>query len=188
MPTIGGTALLNANRVGEREAIVTAERRWTWRELETDIANAAAALAAFGLRERDRIAILAANSPEFIIACLISRLPRYGSTAPLASPVKPTWSRPQVAQQSPSHSSHLARRHAIPICSPAATAMRYMKIAPSSKTTRSFCTPPGPPENPRVCCWITTVQCGRRWRRSSRWACVTAIATCTWRRCITRVE
>jgi non-ribosomal peptide synthetase component E (peptide arylation enzyme) len=86
MPTIGGTALLNANRVGEREAIVTAERRWTWRELETDIANAAAALAAFGLRERDRIAILAANSPEFIIACLISRLPRYGSTAPLASP------------------------------------------------------------------------------------------------------
>ena len=24
MPTIGGTALLNANRVGEREAIVTA--------------------------------------------------------------------------------------------------------------------------------------------------------------------
>jgi fatty-acyl-CoA synthase len=68
MPTIGGTALLNANRVGEREAIVTAERRWTWRELETDISNAAAALAAFGLRQRDRIAILSANSPEFIIA------------------------------------------------------------------------------------------------------------------------
>src|ERR1700761_4064686 len=67
MPTIGGMALSNANRVGEREAIVTAERRWTWRELETDISNAAAALAAFGLRQRDRIAILSANSPEFII-------------------------------------------------------------------------------------------------------------------------
>src|SRR5271170_6577190 len=68
MPTIGGTALLNANRVGEREAIVTAERRWTWRALEVDIANAAAALAAFGVRKHDRVAILSANSAEFIIA------------------------------------------------------------------------------------------------------------------------
>src|SRR6516164_11502590 len=68
MPTIGGTALLNANRVGEREAIVTAYRRWTWRELETDVANTASALQAFGLRKRDRIAILSANSPVFIIA------------------------------------------------------------------------------------------------------------------------
>ncbi|MCV7102868.1 class I adenylate-forming enzyme family protein [Mycobacterium palustre] len=69
MPTIGGTALLNAQRVGEREAIVTGERRWTWRELETEIAEAASALEAFGLRKRDRIAILSSNSPEFIIAC-----------------------------------------------------------------------------------------------------------------------
>jgi len=68
MPTIGGTALLNADRVGEREAIVTAERRWTWRELETDIADAAAALQAFGLGKHDRVALLSANSPEFIIA------------------------------------------------------------------------------------------------------------------------
>jgi fatty-acyl-CoA synthase len=67
MPTIGGTALLNAERVGEREAIVTAERRWTWRELETDVANTASALQAFGLRKGDRIAVLCANSPEFII-------------------------------------------------------------------------------------------------------------------------
>jgi fatty-acyl-CoA synthase len=68
MPTIGGTALSNANRVGEREAIVTAERSWTWRALESDIANAAATLEAFGMRKHDRIAILSANSPEFIIA------------------------------------------------------------------------------------------------------------------------
>ena len=68
MPTIGGTALSNADRVGEREAIVTAERSWTWRALESDIANAAAALEAFGVRKHDRIAILSANSPEFIIA------------------------------------------------------------------------------------------------------------------------
>jgi fatty-acyl-CoA synthase len=68
MPTIGGTALSNANRVGEREAIVTAERRWTWRALETDIADAAAALDAFGVRKQDRVAILSANSAQFIIA------------------------------------------------------------------------------------------------------------------------
>jgi fatty-acyl-CoA synthase len=68
MPTIGGTALCNANRVGEREAIVTADRRWTWRTLDNDIAKAAAALDAFGVRKHDRIAILSANSPEFIIA------------------------------------------------------------------------------------------------------------------------
>jgi fatty-acyl-CoA synthase/feruloyl-CoA synthase len=68
MPTIGGTALLNANRVGEREAIVTAERRWTWRALDIDIGNAAAALEVFGVRKHDRVAILSANSPEFIIA------------------------------------------------------------------------------------------------------------------------
>jgi fatty-acyl-CoA synthase len=68
MPTIGGTALLNARRVGDREAVVTAERCWTWRELETDIASAAAALETFGLRKHDRIAILSSNSPEFIVA------------------------------------------------------------------------------------------------------------------------
>ena len=57
----------NANRVGEREAIVTDERRWTWRALETDIAQAAGALEHFGVRKHDRVAVLAANSPEFII-------------------------------------------------------------------------------------------------------------------------
>jgi fatty-acyl-CoA synthase len=68
MPTIGGTALSNANRVGEREAIVTAERLWTWRALESDIAATAAALEAFGVRKHDRVAVLSGNSAEFIIA------------------------------------------------------------------------------------------------------------------------
>src|ERR1700752_4371706 len=68
MPTIGGTALSNARRVGSRDAVISGDKRWTWLELETDIANAAAALHASGLRKGDRFAILSANSPEFIVA------------------------------------------------------------------------------------------------------------------------
>ncbi len=68
MPTIGGTALSNANRVGHREAIVTADRCWTWRELAHDVAAAAGALEYVGVGKGDRVAILSANSPQFIIA------------------------------------------------------------------------------------------------------------------------
>jgi fatty-acyl-CoA synthase/feruloyl-CoA synthase len=68
MPTIGGTALSNARRVGDREAVVTAERSWTWRELDADIACSAGRLAALGVDKGDRVAILASNSPAFVIA------------------------------------------------------------------------------------------------------------------------
>jgi fatty-acyl-CoA synthase/feruloyl-CoA synthase len=68
MPTIGGTALSNAARVGSREAVVAPARRWTWSQLNDDIGAAAAHLDALGLRKGDRLALLAANSPEFIIA------------------------------------------------------------------------------------------------------------------------
>lgn len=67
MPTIGGTALSNATRIRDRDAVIFGDKRWTWRELGADIANAAAALQACGLRKGDRLAILASNSPEFII-------------------------------------------------------------------------------------------------------------------------
>lgn len=68
MPTIGGTALRNAYRVGDREAIVTADRRWTWRELDDVIAGAAGTLESLGVRKGDRVAVLSGNSPEFIMA------------------------------------------------------------------------------------------------------------------------
>lgn len=92
MPTIGGTALRNASRVGEREAIVTADRCWTWRELETDIARAAAGLEAFGVGKGDRVAILSSNSAAFIIAAHAAS--RLGA---IVVPVNTRLAAPEVA-------------------------------------------------------------------------------------------
>lgn len=68
MPTIGGVALSNGLRVGDREAVVTEARSWTWSELNDEIAAAAAGLLSMNLQKGDRLAILADNSAEFIIA------------------------------------------------------------------------------------------------------------------------
>lgn len=68
MPTIGGTALSNAARVGDRIAVVSGERQWTWRELNAEIGYAAAALDALGVGGGDRLALLAENGVEFIVA------------------------------------------------------------------------------------------------------------------------
>src|ERR1700756_5084272 len=68
MPTIGGIALSNARRVGHREAVIVSEKRWNWRELNDEIAAVAGALDELGLSKGDRLAILCANSAEFVIA------------------------------------------------------------------------------------------------------------------------
>jgi fatty-acyl-CoA synthase len=68
MPTIGGAVIVNAQRVPDREAIVTDLRRWTWRQLDSAVAHAAGGLHDLGLRRGDRLAILAANSADFVIA------------------------------------------------------------------------------------------------------------------------
>ncbi|MGO9158256.1 AMP-binding protein [Mycobacterium sp.] len=91
MPTIGGTALSNANRVGGREAVVAGDWRWTWRELNVEIAKVMAALDDCGLHKGDRIATLASNSAEFIIAChAASRL------AAIVVPVNTRLAAPEV--------------------------------------------------------------------------------------------
>jgi fatty-acyl-CoA synthase/feruloyl-CoA synthase len=54
--------------VGGRDAVVTESRTWTWSELSQEIGAAAAALRATGVRKGDRMAILADNSAEFVIA------------------------------------------------------------------------------------------------------------------------
>ena len=68
MPTIGGTALSNSRRVGDREAIVVGDTRLTWRELEAVTARVAGELELRGLSKGDRFSVLCANSAEFVIA------------------------------------------------------------------------------------------------------------------------
>jgi fatty-acyl-CoA synthase len=68
VPTIGGIALSNGRRVGDREAIVAGGERWTWRELNREMAHVAGELECLGLRKGDRLAVLCSNSPEFVIA------------------------------------------------------------------------------------------------------------------------
>jgi fatty-acyl-CoA synthase/feruloyl-CoA synthase len=70
MPTIGGIVIQNAARVPGRAALVMGERRWTWAELDRDVALAAGRLRTLGLRHGDRLAIIAANIPENVIAYL----------------------------------------------------------------------------------------------------------------------
>jgi fatty-acyl-CoA synthase len=68
MPTIGGIALSNARQVGDRDAVVVGDKRWTWHELNREMAGVAGALDQLGLGKGDRLAILCANSAEFVIA------------------------------------------------------------------------------------------------------------------------
>lgn len=68
MTTIGGSVVLQAQRVPNREALVMGSRRWTWRELDRAVALAAGALESWGLSRGDRLAIVSANSAEFLIA------------------------------------------------------------------------------------------------------------------------
>src|SRR5665811_1336537 len=50
----------------DNEALVCAEKRVTYANLDTGAARVAAQLAADGVRAGDRIAILCANEPEFV--------------------------------------------------------------------------------------------------------------------------
>jgi fatty-acyl-CoA synthase/feruloyl-CoA synthase len=132
MPTIGGTALCNANRVGEREAIVTAERRWTWRALEIEIANAAAAFNAFGVRKHDRIAILSPNSPEFIIASHAAS--RLGA---IVVPVNTRLAAPEIAHILDDSGSALfafnpAEAHLVEDASRTAGSITLLSLGPST--------------------------------------------------------
>ena len=52
----------------EAEALVFESRRWTYRELDAEVARLAAGLAARGVGAGDRVALLMSNRPEFVVA------------------------------------------------------------------------------------------------------------------------
>ena len=50
------------------EALVSGEQRWSWREVESEVAACAAALAERGIAAGDRVALLVGNRAEFVVA------------------------------------------------------------------------------------------------------------------------
>jgi fatty-acyl-CoA synthase/feruloyl-CoA synthase len=92
MPTIGGTALSNARRVGDREAVVAGDTRLTWHELDRVMARVAGELEFLGLRKGDRLAVLCANSAEFVFT--VHAASRLGA---IVVPVNTRLAAPEVA-------------------------------------------------------------------------------------------
>jgi acyl-CoA synthetase (AMP-forming)/AMP-acid ligase II len=168
MPTIGGAVIVNAQRVPDREAIVTDLRRWTWRQLDSAVAHAAGGLHDLGLRRGDRLAILAANSADFVIAA------HAGSR--LVAIVVPINTRLVPAELS--YILLDAGLTYVLTFSAPTTSNRSSMIAPPRTTTRSSSIPRGRPVGPRAFCSITTGPCGRRYRRSSLLAPATGNGIC----------
>jgi long-chain acyl-CoA synthetase len=55
-----------ADRFGDSTALVYKERRWSYRQLLSDVNRIAAGLAQRGIRPRDRVLLALPNSPEFV--------------------------------------------------------------------------------------------------------------------------
>ncbi|KAA9160503.1 long-chain fatty acid--CoA ligase [Amycolatopsis acidicola] len=92
MPTIGAGVLHNAARVPDRPALITPERRWTWRELDDDAARTAARLRKAGLGKGDRFAIVAGNRAETVVAFFAAA--RLGA---IVVPVNARLAAPEIA-------------------------------------------------------------------------------------------
>jgi fatty-acyl-CoA synthase len=66
--TVPGLVHMNAARFGDREALVYAGRRTTWRQLGAAVEAAAGALHQRGLRHGQRCVLMAGNSDDFLVA------------------------------------------------------------------------------------------------------------------------
>ena len=66
--TIPGLVARAIEEFGDREAVVAEDQRWTFAELGARAGAAARAFVAAGIEPGDRVAILAANCPEWILA------------------------------------------------------------------------------------------------------------------------
>src|SRR6476646_6454519 len=69
-PSIPAMARDTARRLGSAEAVVDGDRRVPYSQLEAMVTQAARALVASGVEPRDRVAVWAPNSLEWIVAAL----------------------------------------------------------------------------------------------------------------------
>jgi long-chain acyl-CoA synthetase len=74
------------------EAVVCGERRWSWRQIEGEVATVAAALAARGIAAGDRVALLVGNRVEFVLA--LFAILRLGA---IAVPLSTRYQTPELA-------------------------------------------------------------------------------------------
>ena len=74
------------------EALVSGEQRWTWREVESEVAACAAALAERGIAAGDRVALLVGNRAEFVVA--LFAVLRLGA---IAVPLSTRYQTPEIA-------------------------------------------------------------------------------------------
>lgn len=68
--SIPATAMATIERLGDAEAVIDGQRRWTFRDLGEAVSAATAAMIGTGVRRGDRVAIWAPNSVDWIVAAL----------------------------------------------------------------------------------------------------------------------
>ena len=68
--SIPAVALATCDRLGDREAMVDGDVRWTFRELGDRVRRSAAAMIAHGVGPGDRVAVWAPNSRHWVVAAL----------------------------------------------------------------------------------------------------------------------
>ena len=68
MPTIGQILERNARRAPQREALVYADRRYSYQDLDAAVNRASRAIAQLGVAHGDRVALMCPNSDRFVIA------------------------------------------------------------------------------------------------------------------------
>jgi acyl-CoA synthetase (AMP-forming)/AMP-acid ligase II len=91
MPTIASTLRLTAARVPSRRALTYASVEYTYAELDTAVDQMACALLELGVRKGDRLALLAGNSDQFVIAFYAAH--RIGA---IFVPINPTSAPPEI--------------------------------------------------------------------------------------------
>jgi len=73
-----------ARALGARLAIVAGDEQWTYRRLDSVSSSFASHLASSGVRPGDRVVVMTANRPEFVVA--INAISKLGATSVLISP------------------------------------------------------------------------------------------------------